>query len=67
MQIKRTIMFERKILTTGEAARLLNRKPQTLRKWASVCCKSPPIDPVRINGRLGWKLSDLMALVGHRE
>lgn len=42
----------RKLLTTAEAAKLLNREPQTLRVWA--CFKSGPIDPVRINGRLAW-------------
>ncbi len=49
------------ILPTEEAAPLINRKPQTLRKWA--CLENGPISPIRINGRLGWKVSDLEALL----
>ena len=48
-------------LTTDEAAAVLNRRPQTLRKWA--CLENGPIRPVRINGRLGWRVSDLQALL----
>ena len=50
-----------KILNTNEAANLLNRTPQTLRKWA--CLKNGPIEPIRINGRLAWKLSDINLLL----
>jgi hypothetical protein len=49
------------IVTTDEAAAALNRKPQTLRKWA--CLENGPIRPVRINGRLAWKVSDLQSLL----
>lgn len=49
------------MLTTDEAAAVLNRQPQTLRKWA--CLENGPIRPVRINGRLGWRVSDLQALL----
>ncbi len=49
------------ILPTNEAALLINRTPQTLRKWA--CLECGPIRPIRINGRLAWKVSDLQKLL----
>jgi len=49
------------VLTTTVAAAALNRKPQTLRKWA--CLENGPIRPVRINGRLAWRVSDIQALL----
>ncbi|WP_213764038.1 helix-turn-helix domain-containing protein [Caballeronia sp. dw_19] len=49
------------VLPTDEAAAAINRKPQTLRKWA--CLENGPIRPVRINGRLAWRVSDLHALL----
>lgn len=52
---------EPEILNTATAAAFLNRKPQTLRKWA--CHECGPIRPVRIYGRLGWRKSDLQALL----
>lgn len=50
-----------KTLTTAEAARELNRRPQTLRRWA--CNGSGPIRPVRILGRLHWKTADIERLL----
>jgi hypothetical protein len=49
------------VLPTDEAAAAINRAPQTLRKWA--CLETGPIRPIRINGRLAWKVSDLQALL----
>jgi hypothetical protein len=49
------------VLPTDEAAAAINRAPQTLRKWA--CLECGPIRPIRINGRLAWKISDLKALL----
>lgn len=49
------------VLTTDEAAAAINRKPQTLRKWAST--EAGPIRPLRINGRLAWRKADLQALL----
>ncbi|BBL57585.1 hypothetical protein [Methylomonas koyamae] len=46
---------------TEQAAYYLNRKSQTLRKWA--CLENGPIRPRRVNGRLGWSVSELKALV----
>jgi len=51
----------RDILPTNETAPLINRSDQTLRKWA--CLECGPIRPVRINGRLGWKVADIAALL----
>lgn len=51
----------RSILPTAEAARHLNRAPQTLRIWA--CYENGPIRPIRINGRLAWKVDDLRRLL----
>lgn len=51
----------RDALTTNEAARAINRRPQTLRKWA--CKDDGPITPLRIYGRLAWRVSDLRALL----
>lgn len=49
------------VLPTSEAAAALNRAPQTLRKWA--CLENGPIRPLRINGRLAWRVSDLQSLL----
>lgn len=51
----------RTAVPTDNAAYHLNRRPQTLRKWA--CLENGPIRPVRINGRLAWRVSDLQALL----
>jgi len=51
----------RVIVDTACAAHHLNRRPQTLRAWA--CAEDGPIRPVRINGRLGWRVADLRALL----
>ncbi len=48
-------------LPTNEAAHQINRRPQTLRRWA--CLGDGPIRPVRINGRLAWKVADLRTLL----
>jgi hypothetical protein len=49
------------VVPTNEAAAALNRAPQTLRKWA--CLENGPIRPIRINGRLAWRVSDLQNLL----
>jgi hypothetical protein len=53
------------ILTTKQAAAALNRKPQTLQKWASLGIGG--ITPVRINGRLAWRASDVRALLARNK
>ena len=52
----------RATLPTCEAARHLNRANQTLRLWA--CREDGPIRPVRVNGRLAWKVADIRRLLG---
>lgn len=47
--------------STAEAAHLLLRRAQTLRKWS--CQESGPISPVRVGGRLLWRRSDIEALL----
>jgi hypothetical protein len=49
------------VLTTRDAALVLNRSQQTLRKWA--CYESGPLRPIRINGRLGWRVGDVLSLL----
>ena len=51
----------RDILPTHEAGTAINRSPQTMRKWA--CLENGPIRPIRINGRLAWKVADLQQLL----
>lgn len=51
----------RDTLNTVEAARAINRKPQTLRKWS--CHENGPMRPVRIAGRLSWRVTDLARLL----
>ncbi len=51
----------RTTIGTEEAAFHLGRKPQTLRKWA--CYEDGPLRPVRINGRLAWRVADLQRVL----
>jgi hypothetical protein len=51
----------RDTLPTHEAAPVIHRKDQTMRKWA--CLENGPIRPVRINGRLAWRVTDLATLL----
>ena len=53
-------LVTRTILTTEEAAYYLNRRPQTLRIWSM---SGYPIAPIRINSRLGWRVSDIKTLL----
>lgn len=47
---------------TATAAFHCNRRPQTLRAWA--CLENGPIRPIRVNGRLSWKVADIRRLLG---
>lgn len=51
----------RTAVPTAVAAYHLNRKNQTLRAWA--CMENGPIRPIRINGRLAWRVADIAALL----
>ncbi|MDO8811476.1 MAG: DNA-binding protein [Gallionella sp.] len=61
-QFTKLELVTRPTVTTEEAAHYLNRKPQTLRSWASAQPAGVP-RPVRINGRLAWKVSDIKSLL----
>jgi hypothetical protein len=52
---------QRETVNTDTAAAHLDRKPQTLRTWA--CKENGPIRPIRISGRLAWRVADLRALL----
>lgn len=52
----------RHTVETACAAYHLCRQPQTLRGWA--CHENGPLRPLRIHGRLAWKVSDLRRLNG---
>ncbi|AVG14536.1 hypothetical protein CFN79_00855 [Chromobacterium vaccinii] len=54
------------VLSTTAAAQILGLKPQSLRAWA--CGSRPgPIHPVKIGGRLGWRVEDLARLIGENK
>ena len=55
----------REVVPTDCAAFHLNRRPQTLRLWA--CYETGPIRPVRVNGRLGWRVAEIRRLLGAAE
>ncbi|MEX3922693.1 DNA-binding protein [Paraburkholderia sp. BR10936] len=59
--IKTDSLAALEILSTNEAAAALGRRPQTLRKWAAL--ENGPILPLRINGRLAWRVADLKKLL----
>ncbi len=52
---------QRTHITTNEAAFYLNRKPQTLRIWASY--ENGPLKPIRIYGRLLWSVKEIKDLL----
>lgn len=60
-QLTPLVEEKRCALPTAEAARHLNRAPQTLRLWA--CYESGPIRPVRINGRLAWPVQEILRVL----
>ncbi len=51
----------RPTVPTADDAHYLNRKPQTMRSWAST--EQGPIRPVRIFGRLAWPVAQIRALL----
>ena len=46
---------------TACAAFWMNRKPQTLRAWASL--ENGPLRPTRVNGRLAWPVSEIRMIM----
>ena len=62
IQLTPLALETRTVLPTPEAAFHLNRAQQTLRLWA--CREDGPIRPLRINGRLAWRVGDLKRVLG---
>ena len=52
----------RPTVDTATAAYYLNRRPQTLRGWA--CHEDGPLRPLRISGRLAWRIAEIRRLLG---
>ncbi|MDI1260247.1 hypothetical protein [Aquabacterium sp.] len=52
----------RPTVATDQAAYYLNRKPQTMRVWAST--EAGAIRPIRVNGRLAWPVADIKRILG---
>ena len=61
-QFTKLELVTRPTVTTEEAAHYLNRRPQTLRSWASAMPSGVP-RPIRINGRLAWPVAAIRALL----
>jgi hypothetical protein len=55
-------LVNRPTVPTPQAAYYLSRRPQTLRGWA--CNEDGPLRPIRLNGRLAWKVSQIRSLLG---
>lgn len=53
---------ERPTVSTAQAAYYLNRKPHTLRFWASNP-ESAPLEPIRVQKRLAWRVKDIKRLL----
>jgi hypothetical protein len=52
----------RPTVETAAAAFYMNRRPQTMRSWAST--EAGPLRPIRINGRLAWPVAGIKAVLG---
>ena len=48
-------------VTTTEAAALLGLRPQSLFRWS--CNGTGPIRPVRVGGRIRWRVADIRNLL----
>lgn len=57
-------LVNRPTVPTEQAAHYLLRRPQTLRGWASAETFPAGLRPIRINGRLGWPVAGIRALLG---
>ena len=54
----------RPAVDTAAAAHYMNRRPQTLRGWASAESFPDGLRPIRINGRLAWPTAAIKQLLG---
>jgi len=51
------------LVSTAKAGEIIGRSSQTLRKWHCLGTAPMGIRPIKINGRLSWRVSDLKKLV----
>jgi Helix-turn-helix domain len=56
MSLERELDRLPKMLSTGEAARILRRSPYTLRDWAK---GDNPLRAIKVKGRLLWPLEEI--------
>ena len=54
----------RPTVETAAAAFYMNRRPQTMRGWASAETFPDGLRPLRVNGRLAWPVSELRRVLG---
>lgn len=52
----------RPTVPTEQAAYYLDRKPQTMRSWASL--ENGVLQPLRVNGRLAWPVKEIKKILG---
>ena len=54
----------RPAVDTAAAAYYLNRRPQTMRGWASAETFPDGMRPLRVNGRLAWPVAGIRRVLG---
>lgn len=64
-ELQRLIQAGQDLITTETTARILQLKPNTLRKWA--CYEKGLILPVRVGRALRWRVADVAKLVGEKK
>jgi hypothetical protein len=62
LAVRREVFGKKLLVPTELAAESISRAPSTLRKWAMR--GDGPIQPVRADGGLLWRVSDLMKMAG---
>ena len=56
--------INRPTVPTEQAGYYLDRRPQTLRGWASAETFPDGLRPVRVNGRLAWPVAGIKRVLG---
>jgi len=51
------------VVSTIKAGEIIGRSPQTLRKWHCLDIAPLGIRPIRIKGRLAWRVTDLKMIL----
>lgn len=65
LAVRKALFGNKLLVSTETAAEALNRSPKTLRKWSML--GRGPIQPVRVDGGLLWRVDDLMRLAGEMQ